>query len=212
MRYNVLVINGGRPFQILPWQKIVKTIFNYDSKIYVLEEYKNFPLHAGGGVEIMKCPSVVTLKGYVRFIPPPKYSKRQVFYRDNYRCQYCGEVIKNSNEREIDHVIPRADVDCPGSVFENVVLSCTRCNQQKSNKTIEQMSQEFCWNGKPFKLIKKPDVPEKTVGNISRYITMVGKHNIMWLDYLYGWEDFASKLGKDWLFDEYDKYIRNKDA
>jgi len=68
------------------------------------------------------------------------------------------------------------------------------------------MKHETCWNGKPFKLIKKPEKPTLKIG-FARYVAMVHKHNIMWLNYIDGWEKYAKKLGKEYLFDEYEKYL-----
>ncbi len=70
------------------------------------------------------------------------------------------------------------------------------------------MKKEKCWNGKPFQLIKKPDIP-KDRNCIPKFIMMVNKNNIMWLKYINNWEKYAYMLGKKWLFDEYEKYINS---
>lgn len=200
MNRNVLILNGGIPYQIRPWQEEIENIFL--GKSLVLEEYKDFPLHNCKREEIMKCPSVVMLKDYIKHNHEPRYSKTLVFYRDLYHCQYCGTYINKERHREIDHVIPKSSPKYPGTNFNNVVLSCTKCNKQKANKTLDEMINEKCWNGKQFKLLKQPTVPQ--VGNeFSRFVIMINQSNIMWLKYIPKFEYYAKKLGKDWLIDSY---------
>ena len=76
-------------------------------------------------------PSVIRL---VYFIKRPrvqrKLSRREIFLRDNYTCQYCGQHTKDLT---IDHVIPR---HLGGQhVWENVVSACKACNQRKAGRS-----------------------------------------------------------------------------
>lgn len=78
----------------------------------------------------VKVPSVVKLTSfvnvpYVRTVP---VTRRAVFGRDDYRCQYCPDVAES-----IDHVVPRSRGG--QHVWENVVASCRRCNVRKGNRT-----------------------------------------------------------------------------
>jgi len=60
-----------------------------------------------------------------------KFSRENVFQRDDHVCQYCGKRFEN-RELNLDHVIPR---DKGGvTSWENVVCSCIRCNTKKGNK------------------------------------------------------------------------------
>ncbi len=62
-------------------------------------------------------------------------TKRAVFIRDNFECQYCGtRLTMGSGTR--DHVVPRArgGVD----TLSNVVASCKPCNGTKADRTPEQ--------------------------------------------------------------------------
>ena len=76
-------------------------------------------------------PSVIRL---VYLIKRPrtqrKMSRREVFIRDNYTCQYCG---KQTRDLTIDHVVPRR---LGGKhTWENVVSACRACNQRKAGRS-----------------------------------------------------------------------------
>ncbi len=60
-----------------------------------------------------------------------RYSKRNIWIRDEGCCQYCDTFIPK--EYTVDHVIPRTKGG--KTVFDNVVLSCFKCNQKKGDKT-----------------------------------------------------------------------------
>ena len=80
---------------------------------------------------LIPLPSVIRL---VYLIKRPrtqrKLSRREVFLRDSYTCQYCG---KQTRELTIDHVIPRR---LGGEhVWKNVVSACKACNQRKAGRS-----------------------------------------------------------------------------
>ena len=84
----------------------------------------------------LRVPEVVTLTHYDR-LPRQAvtFSRRNLFKRDHFTCQYCGDQ-PGSDELTIDHVIPRSQ----GGVtsWTNCVLACVECNAFKSNRTPEQ--------------------------------------------------------------------------
>jgi len=86
----------------------------------------------------IRVPRVLVLQHYDRM---PKrhvrYSRVNVFARDKYTCQYCGERPPRSN-LNLDHVVPRA---LGGkTTWENVVASCVDCNRRKGGRTPQQAS------------------------------------------------------------------------
>ena len=84
----------------------------------------------------LKVPEVVTLTKYDRL--PTKvvaFSRRNVFKRDAFTCQYC-KCRPGSEELTIDHVVPRAQGGT--SSWTNCVLACVDCNHRKGNRTPEQ--------------------------------------------------------------------------
>lgn len=90
-------------------------------------------------------PSVIRL---VYFVKVPYYgrkslSRKVVFARDAWMCQYCGGAAET-----VDHVVPRSRGG-PHS-WENVVTACKVCNSKKRDKTPREAS---------LKLRKRPGVP-----------------------------------------------------
>ena len=76
-------------------------------------------------------PSVIRMRYYVRRPRPVvRLSRREVFERDEYACQYCG--ARNA-ELTIDHVVPRR----LGGMrrWDNLVTACRPCNLRKSGRT-----------------------------------------------------------------------------
>lgn len=76
-------------------------------------------------------PSVIRL---VYLVKRPqlqrKLTKREVFIRDRYTCQYCG---KETRELTLDHVIPR---HLGGKHdWDNIVSACKACNHRKAGRS-----------------------------------------------------------------------------
>jgi 5-methylcytosine-specific restriction endonuclease McrA len=84
----------------------------------------------------LRVPEVVALNGYDRLpVAHVTFSRRNIFKRDHYTCQYCG-AQPGSEELTLDHVLPRAQGGV--SSWENCVLSCVACNKGKADRTPEQ--------------------------------------------------------------------------
>lgn len=96
----------------------------------------------------LRVPRVIVLSFYER-VPrlEVRFSRRNVFLRDKFVCQYCNKVFPES-QLNLDHVIPR-DKGGPTS-WENIVTSCVRCNTQKANKLAHEVG---------LKLLTKPKAP-----------------------------------------------------
>lgn len=84
----------------------------------------------------LRVPEVVTLIGYDR-LPAARvtFNRRNLFRRDQHRCQYCGGR-PGSEELTIDHVVPRSQGG--ESRWDNCVLACLACNKRKANRTPQQ--------------------------------------------------------------------------
>jgi 5-methylcytosine-specific restriction endonuclease McrA len=93
-------------------------------------------------------PEVINLVAFDRL---PKstvtFSRRNIFKRDKFTCQYCG-VQPSHDDLTIDHVVPRAQNG--QSTWENCVLACVACNHGKADRTPEQAR---------MRLRKKPERP-----------------------------------------------------
>ena len=78
----------------------------------------------------MPRPVVIRLVSYVK-VPRDthrrKITRRAVFARDGWACQYCG----SRSNLTVDHVIPRSKGG--SSNWENIVASCAPCNRRKGD-------------------------------------------------------------------------------
>jgi 5-methylcytosine-specific restriction endonuclease McrA len=120
---------------------------------------------------IVPRPSVIRLYHMVnRPRPQLKMTRREVFRRDNFTCQYCG---RHQSDLTIDHVLPR---HLGGKhIWRNVVAACPTCNHRKGGRTLAETG---------MKLLHTPSVPP----NSARYI--FGRHldeNREWESYLSDW-------------------------
>lgn len=83
----------------------------------------------------MSRPVVIRLVNYVR-VPRDahrrKITRRAVFARDGWACQYCGA----GSNLTVDHVIPRSKGGL--SSWENIVASCAPCNRRKGDRLPRQ--------------------------------------------------------------------------
>jgi 5-methylcytosine-specific restriction endonuclease McrA len=84
----------------------------------------------------IRVPEVVTLTEYDRLpTAAVTFSRRNIFKRDKFVCQYCGEQ-PGSEALTIDHVVPRAQGG--QSRWDNCVLACITCNHRKADRTPQQ--------------------------------------------------------------------------
>lgn len=77
-----------------------------------------------------------------------RLSRKNIYERDNYTCQYCGEKPR-TKDLNIDHVIPRSKGG--RNTWENLVCSCVKCNSKKADHTLQESG---------MKLLKKPVEPK----------------------------------------------------
>jgi 5-methylcytosine-specific restriction endonuclease McrA len=102
----------------------------------------------GSGL-VIRIPSVASLLNPVGTVKRGvKFSRINVFTRDGFRCQYCGES-KKITELNYDHVVPRQQGG--RTIWENIVTSCYSCNSRKANRTPEQAG---------MRLVRKPYKPK----------------------------------------------------
>ncbi|MBN1668752.1 MAG: HNH endonuclease, partial [Anaerolineales bacterium] len=79
-------------------------------------------------------PSIIRLDHMVRRPRPRvKLNRKEIFRRDDYTCQYCGQ---RGGQLTIDHVTPRR---LGGQhTWDNLVTACAACNHRKGGRTAEQ--------------------------------------------------------------------------
>ena len=116
-------------------------------------------------------PSVIRLQKMIhRPRPRLKLTRREVFRRDGFVCQYCG---KRTPDLTIDHILPR---HLGGKhIWPNVVTACPACNHRKGGRTIEDAGMH---------LLRLPSEPPSS----AQYI--FGRHLEEyndWAEFLAGW-------------------------
>jgi len=121
--------------------------------------------------QLIPRPSVIRLESQVhRPRPRVKLTRREIFRRDNYTCQYCG---RREGTLTIDHVIPR---HMGGQhTWTNLVAACPSCNHRKGGRKVDEAHMH---------LMHLPVEPPASAAYI------FGKHiseNGEWEPYISGW-------------------------
>jgi 5-methylcytosine-specific restriction endonuclease McrA len=178
MSQEVLVLNSDyEPLNVCNLRRAIVLV--YLGKADILHERSDgtTELISAEG-ERVTMPSVVKLRHHVkRPLPELKLSRRSIFARDNYTCQYCGTTGKDLT---IDHVIPKRMGG--GMEWENLVTCCRKCNTKKGDKLAEKIG---------MKLARPPRRPRYTPYiSLNKYVAGA-KHDI-WRDYLPVFTDVGS--------------------
>jgi 5-methylcytosine-specific restriction endonuclease McrA len=141
---QVLLLNASyEPLNVINWKRAIKLVFL--NKVEVVEESERVVRSITVSVKV---PSVVRLMGFVHFRrKDAKYSRRNIYARDKYRCQYCGRQHP-MDDLTCDHVIPRSRGG--RAEWDNIVTCCVSCNRKKGGNTPEEAG---------LHLIKKPAKP-----------------------------------------------------
>jgi len=96
----------------------------------------------------VKIPEVIVLLKYDKIYSKDlRLTKKNIYIRDKYKCQYTGKQL-SYDEANIDHVIPRARGG--KNTWGNLVVCSKEINSIKGDRTNEEAG---------LKLIKKPVKP-----------------------------------------------------
>jgi 5-methylcytosine-specific restriction endonuclease McrA len=155
---QVLVLNASyEPLNVCTVRRAHVLVFK--GKAEVLEDLPR-PLRSAS--DTFRWPHVIRLVQYVR-VPRAvkrKISRRALFARDGWRCQYCGSTGKLT----LDHVVPRSRGG--DSVWENVVTSCAPCNLRKGNRLLDEAQMALTSPPRPpapalFVTLSAPRIPDR---------------------------------------------------
>lgn len=133
---HALVLNADfRPLSYFPlsiwsWQDAVKAVFL--DRVSVVSVYER-KIHSPSCE--MRLPSVIALKEYVPAARRPAFTRFNVFLRDHFACQYCGNDFA-TNVLTFDHVIPKSRGG--RTSWSNVVTACSPCNLTKGNRLLRE--------------------------------------------------------------------------
>jgi 5-methylcytosine-specific restriction endonuclease McrA len=116
-------------------------------------------------------PEVIVLTNYDKLGERSVvFSRRNLFKRDRYTCQYCG-LQPGPELLTVDHVMPKSRKGV--SSWTNCILACVECNKRKANRTPDEAG---------MKLRKVPKKPSwKAISHIAPHERMES------------WEQFVSR-------------------
>lgn len=144
---HALVLNASfEPLHIVSWQRALQLLFQ--GKVEVIEESQQEVRTVRLTIRV---PAVLRLLNYIPLTRKKqviRFSRINVFIRDQYLCQYCGNRFPKT-QLTLDHVVPV--VQGGGKSWENIVTACKPCNQRKGGRTPAQSQMH---------LIRKPRHPE----------------------------------------------------
>lgn len=137
---DVLLLNAdGMPLSSVPlsvvsWQIAMRLLFT--DKVKVLKEYDDWVVRSQK-LEI-KVPSIVIMSEQVKWAKTLKYSRSNVYLRDDFTCQLqstsrCKERAGKAPiaDLTLDHVVPKSHGG--KTSWTNVVTCCKTCNSEKGN-------------------------------------------------------------------------------
>ena len=133
----VNVATVGRALTLL-WNESARVVDPADFQLYGWEDWSRMrpaedELFIQAVRQRLRVPEVIALAEYDRLpTAAVSFSRRNVFKRDHWACQYCG-VQPGSEELSIDHVVPRSQGGV--SSWDNCVLACIDCNKLKADRT-----------------------------------------------------------------------------
>jgi 5-methylcytosine-specific restriction endonuclease McrA len=169
MEHTLLLNASYEPLKVVHWQKAV-TLW-CQGKVEIISEYDREIRSVSFSFRL---PSVIRLLRYVRikrrfdYVP---FSRANIYARDDYSCQYCGDTLPAA-ELTFDHVVPVAQGGCKD--WENIVTCCVSCNRRKGGRTPEEAG---------MRLVRRPERPREASAIT---ITIRFKHTPeSWRDYLY---------------------------
>lgn len=164
---TLMLDQGYAPVKVIPWWRAIQLLTL--GKVEVVEEYDR---EVRSTYLVMKVPAVVRLlRAFRRHRKPVKFSRVNIYARDDYRCQYCG-VRKPLDELTYDHVLPRSRGG--RTTWTNIATCCSACNLRKADKTPVEAN---------MKLRREPKQPV----DVPAIVVAVSRESApaAWRDYLY---------------------------
>lgn len=172
---QTLMLNIGMiPVSIVPTRRAISLVAT--ERAIALENYEQ---KFCGVHSIIPVPSVIKCidsdyvpKHFTNVLP---FTRKNVYLRDAGCCMYCGKKVTLSNFT-FDHVIPRQDGG--KTWWDNIVVSCTRCNGQKGCKSVKRYKRD---------LIRQPYIPRLSKAAPTQVVRRLDAEipHETWVDYIY---------------------------
>jgi 5-methylcytosine-specific restriction endonuclease McrA len=171
---QVLLLNATfEPLKVIDWKRAVRLLTL--GKVEVLKEYDR---EIRSVTFALKLPSVLRLLRFVRYRKKEvKFSRLNIYARDEFRCQYCGKKFEPRN-LSFDHVVPKRFGG--KTEWTNIVTACCRCNRRKGGRVLKDAG---------LRLLKKPTKPAW----VPFLMVTIGLPSVpsAWRDYLYWTAELA---------------------
>ena len=116
------------PVNVVTWQKAM--ILLLTNRAEVVDEYRDQTVRSV--CQSFQLPKILRLFSRHKGNKSVKFTRVNIYLRDNYRCQYCTKKFPFA-ELTFDHIFPRSRGGV--TTWENVVTSCRKCNTKKGAKT-----------------------------------------------------------------------------
>jgi len=113
------------PLSLMSWQDAVSAVVK--DTVAVVAHYDAWVRSPSRSIQL---PSVVALRSYLPMRTRVAFTRFNVFLRDRFTCQYCGEAFAAS-ALTFEHVIPRSHGG--QTTWTNIVTACVPCNTRKGN-------------------------------------------------------------------------------
>jgi len=155
------------PVAVISWMKAVCLV--YQDKVDTLA-YQEAEAHSPSTT--VRLPAVLRLNRPVKTAwQAVRFSRRNVYHRDDYRCQYCGRKLP-AHKLNLDHVVPRSRGG--RTSWDNVVTSCLDHNRIKGGRLPREAG---------LRLLRRPQRPSWSPGEKIR-ATLIGTVPSLWEPYL----------------------------
>lgn len=168
MEHTLLLNATFEPLKVISWKRAMSLWC--EGRVEILETHD---AEKRAVTFSFKVPSIVRLLRFVkvRNLHQVKFSRSNIYVRDEYTCQYCADQFE-PEELTFDHVIPVAHGGRRS--WENIVTCCVPCNRKKDARTPAEAG---------MTLARPPRRPAAS----ARFRATVGlrKTPASWRDYLY---------------------------
>lgn len=168
MEHTLLLNATFEPIKVVSWQRAM-TLW-CQGRVEILETHDR---EVRAVTFSFKLPSIVRLFRFVkvRNLHQVKFSRSNIYVRDDYTCQYCAHRFE-PEDLTFDHVVPVAQGGRRS--WENIVTACVSCNRRKDARTPAEAG---------MRLLRAPRRPAAS----ARFRATVGIRQTpeSWRNYLY---------------------------
>ena len=183
---SCLILNADyTPMGIIDWKRAMTWLFRYGnavgSRIEILEYHETDLVQTSTGP--IKIPSIIKSSRYFKiFNKRVNFSRKNVFIRDNFTCQYCNKKFP-IGKLTYDHVIPKSlwKLNSSPTCWTNIVTACIHCNFKKSNKTPSQANM-------PLQI--EPFAPQKSI----KYLPLAYQLTTILKDFPKEWNAYVGDM------------------